>query len=387
MGVKIQQINIWKELKETELPIVLYGAGGQGQRVFKYLRNNGINPVCFCETKHEKDYKIFDVEVLSYFQLRKRFEKFILIISVLPKKAREILQYLEQNGEKNTVIPLCIPYKIEDAFIEEEIDKEKLEEFNLIYNLFEDDLSKKVFNKLIHFKRSGNGMNLLDDIAGDSFFDDPILPKKHQYCYIDCGAYTGDTIIKFLQFNGLHYEKIIGVEMEKGNFRSLMNFINYAKLEKVGLYNFALDDKKGYVAYYTKSDYNFFNANLFREFDQVSSIQEKKLMKESGTKGIKELVEAITLDELVEKEETKGCRFDNTIIKLNAMCADYKIIKGSQKLINKYKPIFIIDYGTSPEHIIDIPLLLKSINENYKFYLRQKNVFGDSKSILYCIYK
>jgi FkbM family methyltransferase len=385
LGFQIQEINTWKELKETELPIVLYGAGGQGQRLFKYLITKGINPVCFCETDHDKNYKIFDTEVLSYSQVKKMFKKYILLISVLPKKAREILEFLEENEERNPIIPLCMPFKIEDIFIDEEIEEKKLEEFCSIYNMLEDDSSKVLFNKLIHFKRSGDGMNLLDEISGDSFFDDPILMKNPKYFYIDCGAYTGDTITKFLQFNGLHYEKIIGVEMEKGNFQALETFIRYAKLERIGLYNFALDHKRGYVSYYTKSDYNFFNANIFREFEQVSSIQEKSQMKESGTRGIKETVEAITLDELVKKEEIKGCQFENTIVKLNAMGADYKIIKGSQKLINKYKPIFIMDYGTFPEHIVNIPFLLKSINKNYKFYLRQKNVFRDSKSVLYCI--
>lgn len=385
MEFGIQPIKVWKELKETELPIVLYGAGGRGQRLFKYLIAKGIDPVYFCETEHDKNYKLFDIEVVSYSELRARLEEYILLISVLPKEAKEIIKYLKKNGEKNQITPLCMPFKIEDRFIDEEIEEKKLEDFNRVYNLFEDNLSKSLFNKLIYFKRSGDGLNLLDDMSGDSFFDEIILNKNPQYCYIDCGAYTGDTITKFLQFNGLYYKNIIGIEMEKGNFEALTNFISYAKLENVTLYNFALDDKSGYVSYFTKSDYNFFNANIFREFDQVSSIQEKKRMKESATIGIKETVEAITLDELVDKEELKGCSCDNTIIKLNAMGADYKIIKGSKKLINKYKPIFIIDYGTFSEHITEIPLLLKSINSRYKFYLRQKNVFGDSKSVLYCI--
>lgn len=385
MGFEIKSIDVWNQLKKTKIPIILYGAGGQGQRLFKYLKSRGINPTCFCESNDNKKYKLLGADVLSYSQMKKIYAKYILIISVLPKKGYEIIQYLIQNKEKNSFIPMCMPFKIEDIFIDEHVEEKQFENLKYIYNFLEDDISKRIFNKLINFKRTGDGINLLEEISGDSFFEDSILKCNPNYCYIDCGAYTGDTITKFIQFNGLRYNKIIGVEMEKGNYKALMKFIRYSKLNNVNLYNVALNDKNGYTKYFTKSNYHFFNANIFREFEQVSSIQEKKQLKNNNAVSIEEHVRSITLDKIMELEKEKGVQFKNTIIKLNAMGADYKIINGSHKLISKHKPIFIIDYATFPQHIIDIPLLLKNINKEYKFYLRQKNIFGDSKSVLYCV--
>lgn len=67
-------------------------------KTFKYLVARGIDPAYFCETELDKNYKIFDIEVLSYSKLREMFENYILLISVLPRKAKEIIKYLEENG-------------------------------------------------------------------------------------------------------------------------------------------------------------------------------------------------------------------------------------------------------------------------------------------------
>ncbi len=189
--------------------------------------------------------------------------------------------------------------------------------------------------------------------------------------------------MKFCQFNGLHYTKIIGIEMEKGNFEALRNFIKYSKLKDVILLNIALSSEKGELTYHTTSNFSFFNANLFKKPILVSSHEEKQKFLQDGSMSIEVDVHSDTNDNILS--DIDDISSSPLIIKLNAMGSDYEILLGAQNTLKEYKPVIVLEYGTFKNHILDIPFLLKDLNPEYHFYLRQKKVFGDCKTILYCI--
>ncbi|MDR2803521.1 MAG: hypothetical protein LBB22_04445 [Treponema sp.] len=64
-------------------------------------------------------------------------------------------------------------------------------------------------------------MPLFDMIDGDTFFDKTILPAHDSHIYLDMGAYTGDTLIRFYAFCGGKYKKIIAMEPDKKIFSKM----------------------------------------------------------------------------------------------------------------------------------------------------------------------
>jgi hypothetical protein len=74
-----------------------------------------------------------------------------------------------------------------------------------------------------------------------------------------------------------------------------------------------------------------------------------------------------------------------TILKVNALAADMEILKGGEQTIRRHQPVVMLEYGSKLEYILEIPQLLSSYGKNYRLYLRQKNIFGDSKTIFYAI--
>ena len=44
--------------------------------------------------------------------------------------------------------------------------------------------------------------------------------------YVDCGAYDGDTVEKFIDWSGGNYSKIFAVEADPVNFAALEKFIS-----------------------------------------------------------------------------------------------------------------------------------------------------------------
>lgn len=82
--------------------------------------------------------------------------------------------------------------------------------------------------------------------------------------------------------------------------------------------------------------------------------------------------------------DTLDCQFCReeipTVMKINAMAADFDIIKGGKKLIENYKPMLIFEYGVKKDDLFSMILWLKKVNPQYKFYLREKRIYKDIKS-------
>ena len=118
--------------------------------------------------------------------------------------------------------------------------------------------------------------------------------------------------------------------------------------------------------------------NLYRSVDDAIDQTTINVMTEKSKKYEEKLVETETLDDLLAEANP-------TIMKVNALAADFEILKGSKKIIEKNKPIIIIEHGVKPENIVDIMFFLSRLRSDYQFYLRQKNIFGDSKTIMYAV--
>lgn len=64
--------------------------------------------------------------------------------------------------------------------------------------------------------------------------------------------------------------------------------------------------------------------------------------------------------------------------------AEYEALLGSVNTIKKYRPALAICLYHKPEHLFKIPLLIKSWNLNYEFFIRfhGNNLF---ETVLYCV--
>lgn len=85
-----------------------------------------------------------------------------------------------------------------------------------------------------------------------------------------------------------------------------------------------------------------------------------------------------TLDRLLENETP-------TTIKINAMVAGRYIILGGTKTLRRCKPTLILEFAVGKKDVYEMIKTIRSINPNYKFYMRKKKIFGDIKTILYCL--
>ena len=79
----------------------------------------------------------------------------------------------------------------------DEIFQSNSNQINKVYSMLADDASRKVFyNVLLH--RAVHDLNLIWEVYDEhSYFGNPIV-KQAKGCFVDCGAYQGDTLEDFL---------------------------------------------------------------------------------------------------------------------------------------------------------------------------------------------
>jgi hypothetical protein len=73
-----------------------------------------------------------------------------------------------------------------------------------------------------------------------------------------------------------------------------------------------------------------------------------------------------------------------TFIKMDIEGAEIEAIHGSADIIQSDKPDLAISIYHKIEHLWRIPMLLKSLNRNYKFYLRSHEHYNQ-ETILYAV--
>ncbi|MBO5470230.1 MAG: FkbM family methyltransferase [Lachnospiraceae bacterium] len=182
-------------------------------------------------------------------------------------------------------------------------------------------------------------LGLLYATTGNQYFDCPGMVIGDNETFIDAGFFQGETSREFARLCNGKYNRIIAFEPDEGAVRSYREKSNDIK------------------------DLELFNYALWH-------CREKLYFKQTGEGGsqIKSgadtvVIQADTIDNILNGEEA-------TFIKLDVEGAECNTLLGAEKTIRRYKPKLAISVYHKPEDIIEIPLLLKSFRDDYKYYMR-----------------
>ena len=360
------------------IPIIFWGCGNSMHVMKDVLKEKGISPSAYCDNNSQLIGKMIDnIPILSYKQIRERYEHYLIILTVAINNAIPIVEQLKKEHEKNPIFHVEHPFKVEKGFLEYESIEERIEDFETVYGLLQDELSKDIFVNCINFKLTGNKLPLLRYVDGDTFFDKEIIPKSYDYTYVDVGAYTGDTLLRFYAFCEGRYNRIYGIEPDTGNYNALCELVKYGRLERTSLFHVGGWNQKGELRFYTvanENNLNFDSPNFFKWLED-SNVNSWGISRENY--GM-ECIPVDTVDNLLQENKCD-------IIKINALGADYHVLKGCKKTIELYKPVLVGEFGAQKEHLTDLLYEMHKYNPNYKLYLRQKMIFGDCKTVYYAV--
>lgn len=365
--------------------IILFGCGGKGRQAIKLFEKLDIHISAACDNNKEIQGKLFygTIFIQSLDAVLSDTKKgdtcFLLTCSI--NYATEIEHELRRKCPNIPVFHLCNPFKIEQSLISSSEIEENKELLAKQYAWLGDEESKNIFVDSLNSKITGNMLPLLKYPTGSAiytFFDEQLVPVDEENVYMDIGAYTGDTITSYIVYCRGKYKNIIGVEADKGNYASLQKLIQFSRVPNVEVYNIGLwssDDEKVFYTSKRNDKINYDSPNLFQNVDKMAD--NLSLNKIDGHL-TQEVIHLKTLDELTQE-------IYPNIIKINALAADRQIIMGGRHYIAEKKPILIFEFGVTKKDVFEMLSVIKEINPDYTFYFRRKKVFGDIKTVTYCI--
>lgn len=349
------------------------------------LKEKGISPVMVCDN----DSRLWggtlradgiELPIESYETMRERYSDYVIVITTMISAARQIAQQLREKGETNPIFHMSNPFKVEERFLPYE---EKYEQYA---DWFADGKSRELYADFLKYKMTGNAFAIADALSGNTFFDSELLMRDENEVYVDVGAFTGDTICKFLQFSGGQYARIVGIEADTGNAAAAGLFLKYGCVENAEIINKGCWSERTTLKFHTitnNADLNYNSPNFYRGVRADIDRKNDTYSSQKGLTAVDVEMEVDTLDHMVGA-------LHPTLMKINALAADYPILLGAEGILSSDKPALMMEYGTRPGYIADTLEYLKHTVPEYRFYLRVKRISlgeqgADLKVVLYVL--
>lgn len=301
--------------------IICWGAGSKGKQTSQLLLEKGIYPVAFCDNNPQLagEY-INDIPVYNYETVRGQYEKYCICITTTLGNAIEIAKGLKTQGETNEICFMANPFKAENKFLDTAEIIKNYEEYEESYMALEDEKSRKIFVDFLNWKITGNQYLTYGETETEwlEFFDRKVIPDRRDYCYFDVGAYSGDTIVRFLALENGKYNRMIAFEPDANNFERLNSVIEYGRLERITCYKQGLWSKNGELIFYMREgDGIYESSNFFRNIDTTMSNSLSSDTKE-------EMIPVRTLDSYIDDISDE----EHILLKIDALASEGEIIGG-----------------------------------------------------------
>ena len=186
------------------------------------------------------------------------------------------------------------------------------------------------------------------------FGPDFIMPESNEV-FIDAGCFDGETIMDFYEFAG--QGKVYGFEPDQVCYDKTLHKLSEYKEWNVKIYN--------------KGLWN--SAETLR----FSSCPQGACSAISNNGDLE--IETVALDEVVDSSEKI------TFIKMDIEGAELNALIGSSKTIQCCLPRLAICIYHKPEDIVEIPLYILSLHNDYKLYIRHHVPWLNNETVLYAI--
>src|SRR6185295_12573793 len=186
------------------------------------------------DTPEKQGTRIAGLEVMTPGEAAARFgDNTLFVVTILNLKLRflEAQQRLKVATGKRVISFLHIAWNYPDVFLPhyQFVLPEQLlahaAKIREAFHLFADEESRRQYVAHLKFRLC------LEFAALPARSDDGYLPRDlistlpENVVYVDCGAFDGDTVRRFLDHQQNHFGKIYAFEPDETNFRKLQNYI------------------------------------------------------------------------------------------------------------------------------------------------------------------
>ena len=337
------------ELFTSDLPTYMYGAGWMARLFTSALEKWGgksnitgyfVDSGCFVGS-YFCDKPVFhlgDARLLSECNV-------IIGFNIHPDIVRERLLHAYGSLDHIHLYSLEMSLFPDEDIVEPityEYVKEHESEFEKIYSLCADDISREILVRFINAKISGNPEWLAPIVSDPQYFPKDLFSLNSNETFVDCGAYNGDTILSFLKECNGEYNRIFAFEPDSENMRALLKNISDRNIRNVTCYPIGVCNEPGTCGFTSTGD-------------QVSAIDDNS--------SSSQVIEVNSLDNVIGSNAV-------SFIKMDIEGAEYNALTGASGIIEAHHPKLAISAYHRKDDIFRLPTLILKLCPDYKIYFR-----------------
>ena len=334
--------DVWQRIERETRPLAVYGMGNGADKLFARLAAIGKSPCAvFASDDFVRGQSFRSYPVLRHADVKERFGDVLILQSFATRQPDVMQRLFKMADEYDLVLPDMPVVEGEDfnsAFFFAHFD-----EITQVYDLLEDNLSKRIFYNCICYKITGDIRYLWDAFSTEEE-DFALLADRQIQTAIDGGAYNGDTI-RTLLVHHPELERIYAVEPDPRTYRKLTAYAEEVGADRILPLLAALWKEEG------EAD---FAASGNRNSSLVSASYEHKVASTALT-----TVDAIALDRKID------------YIKYDLEGAEAEALVGSLATIRRDRPTLAISLYHRSADIFALPLFVHRLGLDYRFYLRR----------------
>ncbi|MCU1759167.1 FkbM family methyltransferase [Pseudomonas sp. 14P_8.1_Bac3] len=324
--------------------VLVYGARLAGQRVQAYLAGEGIEVSAFLDRDASlKDVDGICVATATDWATKHSAANACVIIGLFNNyvDVGEVVTQLQQLGYGRVIslvefvryYPKDQPFRywlVEPSFYEAHADR-----IARMREQLADETSRELLDRIVEFRITGDYLRLPAPTPRQYFPNDlPDWPQPLRF--IDCGAYTGDTVEE-MRAAGLAFDAVATFEPNLENYAVLVK-----SLSDLNAVNFPCGVSDG---------------NRRVGFD--GALGAGGHLVESGG----EIVTCVRMDDALPG-------FAPNLIKMDIEGEEPAALEGAKSMIVEHRPNLAISIYHRAEHLWSIFEQLRSFDLNYRFYLR-----------------
>lgn len=340
------------DLFHSNLPTYMYGAGNLARMFTSALEKLGggtshidgyfVDPGClvgeyFCD---KPVFYLGDTRLLSECNVITGFNIHPDIVQERLSSAYECIDHIHLFSLDMSMFP---EENVVDHITYDYV-KEHEREFEKIYSLCADDLSRDVLIRYLNAKISGNPKWLVPIVSESQYFPKDLFSLGLNEVFVDCGAYNGDTILSFLKECDGKYNHIFAFEPDPENMGALQRTISDRDIAGTTCYQLGVWNKHGTCGFVSVGE-------------QESSID--------NASSSSPMIEVDSLDNVIGPTNTAV-----SFIKMDVEGAEYNALAGAANVIQTYHPKLAICAYHRKDDIFRLPELILSLSPDYKIYFR-----------------
>ena len=349
--------------KSVDKNICVFGAGALGKETAQWLINKAsVSRIVFSDNNPSLwGSKIYGIPIFDPKTVLDNIGDYFIFVAVADKGVKYNRMINKQFTACKSIMrnPLGLTAYWLQTF---ELDGGGRELFDRAINCFADDYSRKLYRLLWEFRLQSEVIDYPSDILDNFFYSKQyIVPelvdyKRLKVC-LDIGAFDGDSLCDLIENTSedcfyfcFEFDNNIFAKLKR---RIEVDFVTCQS--RIVAYPYGVSDSCKRVCYIT---------------DEIGG---SKICDSSDL-----IARVVNLDSM-----NFGRRVD--FIKMDIEGEEENALKGALETIKRDRPVLAISIYHNLSQYLSIPLMIKSIDDNYKLYLRHHKYTLDD-TVLYAVY-